>query len=62
MISPCGVGKRFTQRLINGSGVGSLNLSTNLLGGETLQSLLKHDKFEEGLGDDLLMQLLQDIV
>jgi hypothetical protein len=36
--SPGGVGNLFTSRLIIGSGVGSLTLSTLFLGGETLHS------------------------
>ena len=38
MISPGGVGNLLTHLLTTGSGVGSLSLSTVLLGGETLQS------------------------
>jgi hypothetical protein len=39
MVSPGGVGFLFTSLLTIGGGVGSLTLSTFLLGGETLQSL-----------------------
>jgi hypothetical protein len=39
MVSPGGVGFLLTSLLTIGGGVGSLNLSTFLLGGETLQSL-----------------------
>ena len=38
MVSPHGVGNLLTSLLTIGAGVGSLNLSTFLLGGETLQS------------------------
>ena len=38
MVSPHGVGFLLTSRLTIGGGVGSLNLSTCLFGGETLQS------------------------
>jgi hypothetical protein len=38
MVSPHGVGFLFTSLLTIGGGVGSLNLSTCLFGGETLQS------------------------
>jgi hypothetical protein len=38
MVSPHGVGFLFTSLLMIGGGVGSLNLSTCLFGGETLQS------------------------